>query len=421
MDKAITAQDERYEEIFDLTHGEDDADKFTGDLTIRMNALREKGSVLEGGIGALLGRTRDAWTTPRKAYTFLTFKTCDAAFRDDETYANSIYKDLDMVRGYGDTILWMDGEEHRRYRAVAQPLFLLQSAQKWWKTNWGDEIVTTLLDNIEKKERSDLNMDLCVRLPMQLITQAYGMSGDLALEFREQLDLSVGVIDCPADVKQAAADKVDDMLRELVGERRRNPQDDIISKLVAADLKTDEGSRKLTDEEVFGYCRVVMHAGGGTTWRQLGITILCLLRNGYWKDCLENRDLVSKAIEESIRWMPTDPSMPRLVTRDVEVEGIRIEAGSRVDLCMAAANRDPSRWDDPNTYNPYRSYRYNLGTAVGAHQCMGHSVTRQEMAWAINGLLDRFPNMRIDPDRPETQFIGTTGKRGIDALPVLLR
>ncbi|HKX79256.1 MAG TPA: cytochrome P450 [Novosphingobium sp.] len=421
----LVEDDPRYTRMFDVaTEAAGRGKEVYGDLSPRMNALREQGAV-HRGLGAELVGVEDHGETEvvRETYTFFSFETCERAFRDSETFSNEIYHDMEIVRTFGDTILWKTGDDHRRYRAVAQPLFTEAKVINWWKTSWGDEIVATLLDHIEKLDRTDLNFSLCARLPMQLVSQGFGLSGDQALEYRDNLLRAVDVLPATPEEKKQAFDRVNDTLRGLITARRAEPRNDVVSGIVHRQLKLEGGgSRPLTDEEVFAFCRLVMFAGGGTTWRQLGITLFALLTNdGFWEACRKDRALVPAAIEESIRWMPTDPFMPRLVTRDVEVAGVAIPAGARVDLCMGAANRDPARWDHPDAYDIFRPVQYNLGTALGQHRCLGHYVTRHEMAWAINGLLDRFPDLRLDPDEPAPTIVGGSHQRGISALPVLLR
>lgn len=422
--KALTADDPLYRDVFDIakeaTHGHR---MVFDDMAERLNALRDKGAIHKGIGSVLAGDPDDAlFQPPRETYTLTTFELVNWAFRDGETFSNEIYRDLAMVHAMGDTILWKTGPDHQRLRAVAQPMFIGPKTVTWWRRNWIDEIVAKLLEPLEALETTDLNLSFCARLPMQVITQGFGMNGEAALEFRNHLLHSTGALPATPEQKKTSSEVVNEMLKELITERRKKPQDDVVSGLLRNDLALEgEGSRKLTDEEVFAYCRLVMGAGGGTTWRQLGMTLVALLTNDFWDACLKDRDLVPAAVEESIRWIPTDPFMPRLVTRDVEIAGWQIPAGARVDLCLGAANRDPARWENPDAYDIHRPYQYNLGTAIGPHRCLGYDLTRTEMVWAINGLLDRFPKMRLDPDTPTPRFIGGTHQRGIDALHVLLK
>ena len=216
--------------------------------------------------------------------------------------------------------------------------------------------------------------------------------------------------------------EVERMLRELIAERRAEPGDDVVTGLTQNDFAlADGGSRKLTDEEIMGYCRLILLAGGGTTWRQLGITIHALMTHyHFWEALKADRKALEGAVEESARWMPTDPVFPRLMMEDTEVEGVHVPAGVRLDVCLGAANRDPTRWDDPDAYDPFRPKKNHLGFAMGPHQCLGMNVAKQEMIIALNGLMDRFPNMRLDPDAPAPRIVGGLEQRGMSAVPVLL-
>jgi len=131
-----------------------------------------------------------------------------------------------------------------------------------------------------------------------------------------------------------------------------------------------------------------------------------------------DRPLLKSAIEESVRWMPTDPMFSRHVTRDVEFFGTRMPAGSVIHLCLGAANRDPARWDRPDEYDVNRPPKPTLAFGNGPHVCLGMHVARAEMFVGISALLDRLPNLRLDPEAEPPQYIGFY-ERGATAIPVL--
>jgi cytochrome P450 len=131
-----------------------------------------------------------------------------------------------------------------------------------------------------------------------------------------------------------------------------------------------------------------------------------------------DRSLVRAAIEESLRWEVTDPTFFRMATRDTVLGGIRVPAGSRVALCLTAANHDPSRWDDPDAFDVFRPLRPHLSFAGGPHVCLGMHLARAEMTVALNAILDRLPNLRWDPDAPRPVLMGLQ-MRGPDRLPVV--
>lgn len=424
MSQALTAEDPRYSELFDAAKeaAASNNGEVYGDLTPAMNALRDKAPVHRGSLRDLLEVPGlHHYDVERPHYTVFSFAACDRAFRDNLLFSSEGYLESAGVRSMGKVILSMVGDEHRRYRAAAQPMFIKPRAMTWWKQNWIDEIVDTLLDQLDGRETADLNLELCARLPMHVVTRGIGMSGEKALHFREHLIRATIARNVTMDQKMAAMAEVNRMLGDLVAERRSTPADDVISGLAAAEFETaDGGKRKLTDEEIFGYCRLIMLAGGGTTWRQLGITLHALLTYGSWDDCLKDRSLIPAAVEEAARWRPTDPSFMRLVTAEVEMDGVVIPAGARVDVCLGAANRDPTRWDDPDAYDIHRPAQNHLGFAMGPHQCLGMNVARQEMITALNGLMDRFPDLHFDPAAPAPELVGGVEQRGMSALPVRL-
>jgi cytochrome P450 len=424
---SLTANDPRYREMFDVAkEAMQTAGRVEGDLTPRMNALRNRSPVMKGSLRRILElpEVHMAFDRPREHYTLFSFKLCERAFRENLLFSSEVYKESPGVQNFGRTILEMTGEEHRRYRGMVQPIFVRPKAVTLWKQTWIDDAVNALLDRLNDWECADLNLELCARLPVHVVTRGIGMSSEDALTFREHLQRStIGARTLPeAEVTHARAE-VWRMLKELIDARRAEPRDDVMSSLAANEFKLADGtSRKLTDAEVFGYCRLIMLAGGGTTWRQLGITLHALLSDySLWEACRDDRSLVEKAVDESLRWMPTDPTFPRLMMLDTELEGMVIPKGARVDVCLGAANRDPSRWDDPDRYDPLRSAKYHLGFGLGPHQCLGMNVAKQEMITALEGLMDRFPNMTLDAAAPPAHLQGGLEQRGMSAVRVRFR
>jgi cytochrome P450 len=426
MSEILIADDPRYKKMFDVAaEALHTTGRVEGDLTPALNALREQAPVMKGSLRELLQlpEVHKQFDRPRDHYTLLSFEYCDRGFCENLLFSSEVYRESPGVQRFGHTILEMTGDEHRRYRGVVQPMFLRPIAASLWRPTWIEAAVKSLLDRFEDWGKVDLNMELCARLPVHVVTRGIGMSGDNALTFREHLTRStITSRQLPPSEVEHSAREVTRMLKELITERRKQPCDDVISALAHNNLPLPEGgTRKLTDDEVFGYCRLIMLAGGGTTWRQLGITLHALLTNySLWEACRNDRSLISNAIDESARWMPTDPVFPRLMMEEVELSGMTIPKGARVDLCVGSANRDPKRWSDPDTYNPFRPYQPHLGFGRGPHQCLGMNVAKQEMLCAIGALLDRFPNMELNKNEPAPTLLGGLEQRGMSAVPVLL-
>jgi len=428
MAKAITAEDERYSELFDVvkettSHG----GEVFGDLTPRMNALRDNHPVMKGSLRELLElppAPHAMYENERPHYSLLNYALCNRALRENLVFSSEVYEESPGVRQLGKVILKMVGDEHMRYRRMVQPMFIRPVAINWWRKNWIDSAVASLLDRLETMDEADLNLDLCARLPVSIVTQGMGLNGDDALTFRVHLQKSMMARTLPMEEVMQASAEVQRMLKDVIVERRGEPQDDVVSELLKCELELEDGSKRpLEDDEIFAYCRLIILAGGGTTWRQLGITLYQLLSNyQFWEACREDHSLIESAIEESARWMPTDPTFPRLMKEDVELEGVTIPAGSRIDMCLGAANRDPAVFENPDVYDIFRPRtRPHLGFGMGPHRCLGLEVSKQEMIAAIEGLLDRFPDMKLDPEAPEPQLLGGLEQRGMSAIPVILR
>lgn len=151
----------------------------------------------------------------------------------------------------------------------------------------------------------------------------------------------------------------------------------------------------------------------------MGITLTALLTTpGALDSVREDRSLLRGAIEESVRWSPTDPMFARYAVQDTTLAGVDIPAGSVVHASFGAANRDPVRWDDPDIYDVRRPIKPTLAFGSGAHICLGMHVARAELTTAIGALIDRLPNLRLDPDAEQPAIIGMY-ERGPSEVNVL--
>lgn len=424
---SLMSDNPRYAEMFDVNSeaanaGVDNNRDYTDD----MNALRDKAAVHKGSLRELLGvpELPMSMGPPRDAMTFFSFRACEIGFRENLIFSSEGYNESPGVRTIGTTILSMVGKPHKRLRSAAQPLFKRPKVLDWWNKRWIEETVDALLDRLFDRETTDLNTELCARLPMATVTRAIGLEGEDVIEFRYQLTRATfGAAKLPPEEAAASRATVDQTLRDLIAENTRAPGDNLIAGLIAAEIVDEETGEKrsLTEDEIFGYCKLAIFAGGGTTWRQLGITIDALLNHRhFWDACREDRSLVDLAVEESLRWRATDPMMPRLCTQDTEVEGVMVPGGTRVFLCFGAANHDPAVFESPEKYDIFRKKQPNMGFGFGPHRCLGMDVARQEMIVAINGLLDRFPHMDFDPSRPKPEYRGLE-HRGMTSVPVKLK
>ena len=179
-------------------------------------------------------------------------------------------------------------------------------------------------------------------------------------------------------------------------------------------------SHVLSDDEILGFAFLLLAAGSGTTWKQMGITLTALLepsrlasrgQRGPHRAPRRDRGVVAlDAYRPHVR--------PFRHLRHHAGRGFDVPAGSVVHACFGAANRDPSRWDHPDEFDPGRPLQAHLGFGGGPHICLGMHVARAEMQTAIAALLTRLPNLRPDPEAETPRIIGMY-ERGPTSVPVV--
>jgi cytochrome P450 len=200
----------------------------------------------------------------------------------------------------------------------------------------------------------------------------------------------------------------------IIAERRAHPSDDVISVLAQAEL---EGTR-LTDEEICSFLRLLLPAGAETTYRSSSNLLYGLLSHPDQLDALRaDHALLPQAIEEGLRWEPPLLGIMRTATRDTEIEGVFVPAGSTIAINIGSANHDEKVWDRPEDFDIFRQPKQHLAFAWGPHMCLGLHLARMETRVAITQLLDRLPGLRFDPDAEAPPITGAVF-RAPQALPV---
>ncbi|MBW2496352.1 MAG: cytochrome P450 [Deltaproteobacteria bacterium] len=406
---------ERLRKLFDLS-GEVYATRggsFEVDPYPVFNARREEAPVHEGIPGPMIGFHGEAVFEglpypDRPHFTAFDYQTCRQVLLDTGTYMSSPHEPGSEALLHEQTMLYMDGARHRRYRALVQSSFVSRRMD-WWIERWVRPTVDELIDLIAPKRRADLNLELCALVPLLTICRSFGISTADTLDIR-----------AAATSDGTGIERFTQIVLPLIAARRAEPQDDLISVLVRAELTEEDGRHHtLSDAEVLGFAFLLLTAGSGTTWKQMGITIDALLDHPEWLVRIrEDEEVLDDIIEESLRWMPTDPVFARFATKDVVLHGVSIPKGSVVHLCFASANRDPVRWEKPDEFDPGRPKRRHLGFGVGAHACLGMELARTEIRHAIAALVQRLPGLRPDPDAEPPRMVGVY-ERGPTSVPVI--
>ena len=208
---------------------------------------------------------------------------------------------------------------------------------------------------------------------------------------------------------------------EYVDWRARNPSDDLMTMLLEVEFKDVTGTtRKLTREEVLIFVNVLAGAGNETTSRLIGWTGKILGDHpDQRRQIAENPALVPAAMEEILRFEPPGPAVARYVTKDVEIHGQTVPAGSAILFMLASANRDDDRFPDGDSFNVHRDGSPHITFGRGVHSCVGSALARVEGRVALVELLKRFPDWTLDMKNAKLSSSSST--RGWDTLPAFTR
>ena len=156
-----------------------------------------------------------------------------------------------------------------------------------------------------------------------------------------------------------------------------------------------------------------------TTFRVMGNCLHALLSHpDVLAQVYADRALLAEVVEETLRWETSVTQVSRIATRDTEVAGCPIAAGSPVGVITASANHDESRWADADEWKLGRPVQHHLAFGTGPHQCLGMHLARLELRVGLNTILDRLPGLRLDADGADSAVIEGYAFRGPRALPV---
>jgi cytochrome P450 len=343
--------------------------------------------------------------------TVLGYDECQTVLTHPDTFSSSLY---DQIMGpvMGRTLLELEGAEHRASRALVSPSFRTALLERW-RTELVEVVVHELIDRFAPRGRAELAREFTFAFPVQVIARIMGLPRQDYVRFqRLSIELLNVVYDWECGLAASATLKA--YLKEILAERRRKPQDDLISTLAESEI---DGAR-LTDDEIFAFLLLILPAGVETTYRASGNLLVALLTEPTLLDALRaDRGMLRGAFEEALRWEPPITTVVRRAVRDCELGGVAIPAGTNVSVSVAAANRDPTRYPDPDRFDPSRRNIAHLTFGGGPHLCLGMHLARMEAAVAINALLDRLPDLRLDPNAPTPHITGMAF-RSPAALPV---
>jgi cytochrome P450 len=249
--------------------------------------------------------------------------------------------------------------------------------------------------------------------PTTVIAELLGIDVADREKFKHWSDAIMTSASPQADSLAEAYGQIFDYFEGVVAQRRAKPGDDLISALVAA----EEQGERLSEDELLGFCALLLIAGNETMANFLSNAMLTLHRQPVaHRSLVADPSSLATAVDELLRFEPPVHELARTLKHDVELRGQKLCEGDRVLLLLASANRDASRFDSPERLILTRDPNPHLSFGFGIHFCMGASLARMEARVALDELLRRIPDYRVTSD--EIEWFRTPSVRGPARLPI---
>jgi cytochrome P450 len=324
-----------------------------------------------------------------------------AALKDVETFSSSRGIDLEMVRSDNPVpplIIMMDPPEHRRMRNLVNKVFTPRAIERQRQM---------VLDQIDRflgaadPDQFDVVQDFSALFPVEVITQILGVPPEnrqrVRLLLDKQLEREYGKVEMPEGGMEAGIE-TGMLYYNLIQERRADPQDDMISDLIAVEVERDGKPTKLDDIEITGFASLLGGAGAETVTKLVGNAVVTFAEYpDQWQLLLDDRSKIPGAVEELLRWEAPAQYLVRYSMKDTELHGTTIPAGKPVLLCVGSANRDGRAFTNADTFDIERdrSEAQNIGLGYGIHSCLGAALARMECNIALDKLLDFMPRYEV--------------------------
>ena len=314
------------------------------------------------------------------------------------------------------TMLFSDPPMHTRLRRLVSRDFTPRRIREMEPRI--REIAKQLIDVASRKGEFEVMSAIANALPVMVIAEMLGVPPEHYEQFKHWSDVVVsGDNTLPGtplpDEFHAATKALRDYFAEEIERRRKQPGTDLVSALVAA----HDDAEAMTADELLAFVLLLLLAGNETTTNLIGNGMLALGRSPEQMDLLrQQRDLMPRAIEEILRYDGPVQSTIRFTTENVNLGGTDLPANLGCFIIVAAANRDPAQFADPDRFDITREPRDHVALGEGIHFCIGAPLARMEGAIAIGAMLERFPRLRLKNPEAEVTYKGSYFLRGLNSL-----
>ena len=335
-----------------------------------------------------------AWNATTGFWALSRYDDVMAVSIDPETFCSGkgvLTMEIGLEYPSPPTMLHTDPPDHTRYRKLVQPAFS-PSVMRRMEARTRDRVVA-LVDTIEPGEPVEFVRAVAVPYPLQIISDLLGIPDqDWERFFVWSEAMIPGALELSADERAAIQVEMRDYFMAVIAERRVEPRDDVISRLVGVEMDGEA----LTDDELFMFLNQLLVAGNETTRNTISGGLVELSeRPDQWALLREHRSVVPSAVEEILRWTTAVISFMRTATRDTVLGGQAIDAGDPVLMLYASANRDEAQFGPTaDEFDVTRGPNHHLAFGFGAHFCIGAALARLEISILLEELLQRFSTVR---------------------------
>jgi cytochrome P450 len=414
MSQSTTNRIEDFDDDFDPFSAMSAVEKVM-DPYSELARLRGLAPVHDVDIRAHFGAMGDPNLAHLKGVTVLGHQEVQAVLGDPLLWSNHV-NDLFLGKAFGPAVVTMDAPEHTKYRRLFQRAFLPSMLERY-KTDMVPKIVDRLIDGFVNRGRAELVSEFTQHFAFGFIHALMELPDEDRRVFQKLAVGQLAVSYDPAHGDEAVR-KLSSYIRQLVARRRLQPSSEVDFVHTIATAEID--GELLPDDIVMAFFRILMNAGGDTSYHGFGNILTGLLTNPeQMEQVRDDRSLVPAAIEEGLRWNGPVLFIFREPTRETQIGGITVRPGEHfVYVAIGSSNRDETLWDRPDVFDIHRKQQRHVAFGFGPHVCIGQHLARMEMTLALNALLDRLPNLRLDPKAAPPQVNGLV-MRGASPIHVL--
>ena len=355
-------------------------------------------------------------------YALTRFRDNLDAFLDSATYISSWGTSLEFMdapKPDSGLMIYMDPPRHTRYRKLVSKVFTAGRIRMLEPLIRA--ITARYLDALAGRPRFDVVREFTARLPMDVISTILGIPEADRSEVQRKSNMMLHrEPGNPMPVPEAIRASIEliGYWNDLIEERRRRPQDDLLTQLITVEMDDDDGVRqRLSDEDIRSFLVLLATAGNETVTKLLATVVHELSRNPEQRELLVRQPtLCANAVEETLRFDPPSQYQGRVTTRDVTLHGVAIPSGSKVLLVNGATGRDEREFPDPDRYDVQREIDTHLGFGFGRHLCIGAWLARLESRIGIEEFLRRWPSYDVPEDGVERMH--SSNVRGLSGLAI---